>query len=156
MTRLCRKGGVGGGRGGTVAPPSSLRSCASSGCGGGTPLLLDALLGDCVVDVDGALLIRWRRLDGELKGVEGGAGVAAGHVGEVGESVVADGDGAVAVAALGVVEGAEEEVAHLLGGQWREVEQARPGRQRPDYLKERLYLPPLAPISYNPAPHRLE
>ncbi len=70
------------------------------------------------------------RLDGQLQRVEDAAGVAVGHVDQVGQGVVVDLDVQLAVAALGIGDSLPRDVEEIFFGQRLELEDAAAADQR--------------------------
>ena len=85
--------------------------------------------------MDDAALIGRGGFDGQLEGVEGVAGVAAGDVDQVLDGILVDLDGALAVAALGIGEGTLEQGAHVGIAQGAELEDTGAGDQGADDLE---------------------
>ena len=89
--------------------------------------LLDGLLGDGEGDVDEAVGAGLGGLDGELEGVECGAGVAVGDIGDMVEGVVVKACAEVAVAACGVIECLSDDAADMVVVERLELEDAGAG-----------------------------
>ena len=86
--------------------------------------LLDRFLGDRQIDADLALAIGGGGLHRQFEGVEQAAGIAAGHIEQVGLGLVAEADGPLSVAPLRIGQGAVQQLAKVAWLQPLEPEQA--------------------------------
>ena len=75
------------------------------------------------------VLIRLRGFDSQFQGVERGAGVAVGDIGQVRERVFVQGDFEVPKASDGVLDGLADDLSDVVISQWLELEDAAAGDQ---------------------------